>query len=395
MLSRLFKQHLAFCLNLPIVFRESFSRNGLMVINMLCRVVFCADVGEKLKQWAHMIAKGAGMTKKKKGLKAYPKKFLTALYRRMILIREFELRVIEERRAGLIPGLIYASIGQEAAAVGATAALNAGDVISSSHRGLGHFIGKGAAPQQLLAELAARSAGYCAGRSGATHVADAELGILGGNAIVGGGIPIAAGAALAFKLRHEPRLALAFFGDGAANTGAFHEAANLAGIWKLPLILFCENNLYSQGTAQDKQSALTNLAKRASSYGFPGVVVDGNDVLAVFETLQAAAERARDGGGPTFIEAKTYRLRGHYEGDPQVYRSEAEIERWKLHDPLLIYRARLSEAQILDEAESDALYSGVRSQIDAAVDGAKSAPMPQPDTAWQGVYGETHAGLLF
>ncbi|HIP71610.1 MAG TPA: thiamine pyrophosphate-dependent dehydrogenase E1 component subunit alpha, partial [Anaerolineae bacterium] len=258
---------------------------------------------------------------------------LAHLYRRMVLVREFELRAIEERRRGLIPGFIHSCVGQEATAVGACAALTQEDVITSTHRGHGHLLGKGGDPKFMMAELAGRSSGYCLGRGGSLHIADFDSGILGANGIVGGGFPIAAGAALAFQMRKEKRVALTFFGDGAINEGTFHEAANLAGLWRLPLIFFCENNSYGEGTPQHKQAPITDLAIRAESYGFPGVIVDGNDVTAVYEATQTARRRALAGEGPTLIEAKTYRFRCHYEGDPQVYRKPGELEAWQARDP--------------------------------------------------------------
>ncbi len=326
---------------------------------------------------------------------SYPQNFLTELYRRMVLVREFELRAIEERRNGLIPGFIHSCVGQEASAVGATAALKRDDVITSTHRGHGHLLGKGGDPKYMMAELAARSSGYCLGRGGSLHLADFDLGILGANGIVGGGFPIAVGAALAFSMRRESRVALCFFGDGAINQGSFHEAANLAGLWRLPVIFFCENNLYGEGTPQYKQAPLAELAERAASYAFPGVSVDGNDVLAVYEATQQAAERARAGEGPTLIEAKTYRYRGHYEGDPMLYRPAGELEAWQARDPIAGFRRRLLEAQLADAAALHALEQAVQEELDAAVAFAAAAPIPQVEEALAGVYGNTHEGRVF
>jgi TPP-dependent pyruvate/acetoin dehydrogenase alpha subunit len=330
-----------------------------------------------------------------KDLRAYPGDLLAELFRRMVLVREFELRAIEERRAGLIPGFIHSCVGQEASAIGACLALEGDDVITSTHRGHGHLIGKGGDPRYMMAELAARSTGYCRGRGGSLHIADFDLGILGANGIVAGGIPIAAGAALALSMRRERRVALSFFGDGAVNEGAFHEAANLAGLWRLPVIFFCENNLYGEGTPQSKQAPVSDLAVRAEGYGFPGVVVDGQDVLAVYQAVRGAAERARAGEGPTFVEAKTYRYRGHYEGDPQVYRRPGELEAWQARDPIPAFRQRLLDEGVLDEAALDQIEIGVQAQLDEAVAFAKAAPIPQPEEALQGVYADTHGGLVF
>jgi pyruvate dehydrogenase E1 component alpha subunit len=331
----------------------------------------------------------------KDDLTHYPQELLIHLFRQMTLVREFELRAIEERRRGLIPGFIHSCVGQEATAVAACAALSQQDVITSTHRGHGHLLGKGGDPKFMMAELAGRSAGYCLGRGGSLHIADFDLGILGANGIVGGGFPIATGAALAFKMRQEQRIALAFFGDGAINEGTFHESANLAGLWKLPIIFFCENNLYGEGTPQHKQAPITDLAKRAEGYGFPGVIVDGNDPIAVYEATQEARRRALAGDGPTLIEAKTYRFRGHYEGDPQVYREPGELDTWQARDPVPTFRARLLASGLFDETQLAEIEASVQSELDEAVAFATTAPVPVAEEALQGIYAETHEGLVF
>jgi TPP-dependent pyruvate/acetoin dehydrogenase alpha subunit len=328
-------------------------------------------------------------------LATYPRALLADLFQKMTLVRQFELRAIEERRSGLIPGFIHSCVGQEATAIGACLALEADDVITSTHRGHGHLIGKGGDPRYMMAELAARSTGYCRGRGGSLHIADFDLGILGANGIVAGGIPIAVGAALAFSLRRERRVALSFFGDGAVNEGAFHEAANLAGLWKLPAIFFCENNLYGEGTPQSKQAPVADLALRAEGYGFPGVIVDGQDVLAIYEAVRQAGGRARGGAGPTFVEAKTYRYRGHYEGDPQVYRPAGEMAEWQARDPILALRRWLLDSGLFDEAALGELEASVQKQLDDAVAFARTAPRPQPAEALDGVYGDTHDDRVF
>jgi len=325
----------------------------------------------------------------------YSKEFLQFLYRQMKLVREFELRAIEERRNGLIPGFIHSCVGQEATAVGACAALKVEDVITSTHRGHGHLLAKGGDPRYMMAELAARSSGYCLGRGGSLHISDFDLGILGANGIVGGGFPAATGAALAFSMRKEERVSLSFFGDGATNQGTFHESLNLAGLWKLPVIFFCENNLYGEGTHLNRHVPIQDLAKRAESYGFPGVVVDGMDVVAVYEVVKEARQRAIAGGGPTLIEGKTYRYRGHYEGDPQVYRLPGEMENWLKRDPIPAFHKDLLEAKLFTPEELDAVDQSVQAQLDEAVEFAASAPIPQPGEALQGVYAETHNGLVF
>lgn len=328
-------------------------------------------------------------------LGGYPRDLLAELFRRMTLVRQFELRAIDERRAGLIPGFIHSCVGQEATAVGACLALQPDDVITSTHRGHGHLIGKGGDPRYMMAELAARYTGYNMSKGGSLHMSDFDLGILGANGIVAGGIPIAVGAALAFRMRGESRVAVAFFGDGAVNEGAFHEAANLAGLWKLPVIFFCENNLYGEGTPQHQQAAVADLAVRAEGYGFPGVIVDGNDVLAVLNATRAAAERARAGEGPTFIEGKTYRQRGHYEGDPMVYRGKEEMADWQRRDPIPTFRRRLVESGVIDDGALEEIEGEVLRLLDDAVAFAKAAPLPEAATVLDGVYGDTHDGLVF
>lgn len=325
----------------------------------------------------------------------YDQHQLLDFYRRLLLVREFELRAINERKTGLIPGFIHSCVGQEATAVGACAALRRDDVITSTHRGHGHLIAKGGEPRYMMAELAARSTGYCGGKGGSLHMTDFDLGILGANGIVAGGIPAATGAALAFQMRQEDRIALAFFGDGAVNEGAFHEAANLAGLWKLPIVFFCENNLYGEGTPQSKQAPVADLAVRAQAYAFPGVIVDGNDVLAVYEATRTAAARARAGEGPTFIEAKTYRYRGHYEGDPMVYRTREEMEFWRKRDPIAAFRQRLLEEAGLPADTLEATREEVMATLDEAVQFAVDSPQPQPESALEGVYHDTHGGKVF
>jgi pyruvate dehydrogenase E1 component alpha subunit len=322
---------------------------------------------------------------------------LLELYRQLVLIRQFELRAIDERRQGLIPGFIHPYIGEEACAVGACAALNQDDVITSTHRGHGHLIAKGGDVRHMMAELAARELGYCAGKGGSLHMTDFDLGIMGANGIVAGGIPMAVGAALAFKQQagnNALRVALAFFGDGATNEGAFHEALNLAGLWKLPVIFFCENNQYGEGTPQHKQAPINQLSKRAESYAMPGVTVDGNDVRAVYDVMQAAVARARAGAGPTLIEGLTYRYRGHYEGDPQIYRAREEVEYWQTLDPIPRFRRVLVECGV-SEGDIEEAEGVVMGMIDEAVTFARQAPPAKLEDAMSGVYGDDHHGKVF
>ncbi len=324
----------------------------------------------------------------------YPASLLLAFYRQMILIRQFELRAIHERRQGLIPGFIHPYVGEEACAVGACAALNRDDVITSTHRGHGHLIAKGGDARLMMAELAARETGYCAGKGGSLHMTDFDLGIMGANGIVAGGIPMAVGAGLAFKMQGTSRVALAFFGDGATNEGAFHEALNMAGLWKLPVVFFCENNLYGEGTPQHKQAPVAQLSLRASSYAMPGSTVDGNDALAVYEATRAAVARARQGQGPTLVEGLTYRYRGHYEGDPQVYRAREEVTAWEAKDPIPRHKRRMVEAGI-GEADIEDVEGQVLAIIDEAVDYARRAPGVKVEDALHGVYGDIHQGAVF
>ncbi len=320
---------------------------------------------------------------------------LREMYHRLVLIREFELRAIAEREAGLIPGFIHACIGQEGTAVGGCMPLRSDDVMTSTHRGHGHLLAKGGDARRMMAELAGRTDGYCGGRGGSLHIADLEIGSLGANGIVAGGIPIAVGAALAFQMRGEQRIALAFFGDGAANQGAFHEALNLAGLWKLPAIFLCENNLYGEGTPQHEQAPIPRLSQRAASYAFPGVTVDGNDTLAVYEAVSKAAESARRGEGPTLIEGLTYRWHGHYEGDPMVYRPVGELESWQQRDPLCVLAGMLCDAGLLDKAGMDTIRAEVSAVLDDAVAFARQSPLPDGLDALSKVYADTHEGKIF
>ncbi len=245
---------------------------------------------------------------------------LVELYRLLVLIRRFEERASELRLAGFIPGFLHPSIGQEAVAVGVCAALGPNDAITSTHRGHGHMLARGADPQRMYAELYGRRDGYNRAKGGSLHMIDTELGFLGANGIVGAGIPLATGAALQLKRRGAGAVAVSFFGDGATNEGAFHESLNLASLWNLPAVYVCENNLYGEFTRQDKHQTVKDVAVRADAYAMPGVIVDGNDVLETLRVTSEAVTRARAGEGPTLIEAKTYRHRGHYEGDMGAYR---------------------------------------------------------------------------
>jgi len=314
-----------------------------------------------------------------------PEGQLLEAYRRMMLIRTFEERVSDLYRDSEVPGFVHLSIGQEASAVGACLPLDEADVITSNHRGHGHCLAKGLAPEPMMAELLARATGTNGGLGGSMHIADPDHGIFGANGIVGAGVPIAAGAAVASQLRDERSVVVSFFGDGAVAQGAFHEAANLAALWRLPVVFFCENNGYAEFSPSADQHPVP-LSVRAAGYGLEYVHVDGNDVEAVAAAMTGIVARIREGGGPVFVEAVTYRWHGHYEGDPERYRSPDERADWQAsRDPLAIARARLLERgtkpDALDEADAQ-----VRERIEAAVEAARQAPVPQMTAMFSSVY---------
>jgi pyruvate dehydrogenase E1 component alpha subunit len=306
--------------------------------------------------------------------------------RQMCLIRAFEEQAEQLYIRGMVHGTMHLSIGQEASAVGACAALRPDDYILSTHRGHGHCIAKGARVELMMAEFMGKETGYCRGRGGSMHIADVAGGNLGANGIVAGGIPIAAGVGLSLKMRRDPRVCLTFFGDGAANEGAFHEALNMAAIWTLPVIFFCENNTYAMSMHVERAFPIPHIADRAAAYGFPGVVVDGNDFLAVYAAARDAVARARSGGGPTLIEAKTYRWRGHSKSDRNLYRTQQEIEEWKQRDPIVLLRRRLLELELLSEQQAAIVEAEIKAEIEAAVEFARNSPDPDPSSLEDEVY---------
>jgi 2-oxoisovalerate dehydrogenase E1 component len=303
---------------------------------------------------------------------------LVEMHRRMLLIRGFEQRVAELYRDGEVPGFVHLSIGQEATAVGACWPLRLTDVITSTHRGHGHCLAKGLDPLGMFAELMGKEQGTNRGRGGSMHIADPKLGIFGANGIVAAGLPIAAGAATAAQLCTDGSVAVAFFGDGASAQGAFHEAMNLAAVWQLPAIFFCENNGYAEFSSASTQHA-ASLEQRSAGYGIPYAAVDGNDVTATTAAMDNVVVAARAGGGPAVIEASTYRWHGHYEGDPQRYRSPDEIRAWEARDPLLAHEARLRRAGVGDD-EIKELESSVADQLDQAVEAARRLDSPAAGT---------------
>ncbi|MBI4759218.1 MAG: pyruvate dehydrogenase (acetyl-transferring) E1 component subunit alpha [Chloroflexi bacterium] len=317
---------------------------------------------------------------------AVEKEKLIEMYTKMLTIRRFEQRVAEHFAAGKIPGFVHLYIGEEAVAVGTCANLRPDDYITSTHRGHGHLIAKGGDLKRMMAELFGKRTGYCKGKGGSMHIADVELGILGANGIVGGGPPIAAGAALSAQYRGTDQVVACFFGDGAANQGTFHEGLNMASIWKLPVIFVCENNHYGISLSQLKHMNVADIADRAKAYDIPGVAVDGNDVIAVYEAAHEAVRRARAGEGSSLIECKTYRHRGHFEGDPQVYRPPEEAEAWLKKDPLPRFEAKLMEMGVLTGEKAKQIEQGIVAKIDEAVRFAEESPFPAPEELGDDVY---------
>jgi acetoin:2,6-dichlorophenolindophenol oxidoreductase subunit alpha len=309
------------------------------------------------------------------------------MLRQMLTIRRFEERASDDYVAGKIYGVVHCYIGEEAVAVGVCSALERTDRIISTHRGHGHCIAKGADLNRMTAELYGRQTGYCKGKGGSMHIADFEIGMLGANGIVAGGISIITGAGLAAQMEGKGGVAVSFFGDGASNAGPFHECLNIAATWKLPMLYVCENNMYAAQTSAASTHALSDVAARAAGYGIPGVVVDGNDIFAVYQAANTAVERARAGGGPTLIECKTYRWRAHTErrGQPDA-RDAAEIEAWRDKDPVALLVRRLREQGELDDAELNAVEGEITAALDAAVAFAEASPFPLPEQATDDVF---------
>jgi TPP-dependent pyruvate/acetoin dehydrogenase alpha subunit len=304
----------------------------------------------------------------------------------MLLIRLFVETVERLFSRGLVRGTTHPAIGQEAAAVGVCGLLRRGDTVTSTHRGHGHLLACGGDPNRMMAELFGKATGYSRGRGGSQLMADFRIGFLGANGITGGSIPFATGLALAARLRGTGAVTVCFFGDGASNQGTFHEALNLAGIWKLPVLYVCENNQYAMSTPVCAAMAIADVAARAAGYGFPGVVVDGNDLLAVRQAAAAAIARARSGAGATLLECKTYRLSGHSRGDQRRYRTSAEErEAWR-NDPIRRWRHGLQRAGLLDAAADRAIRAEVRQRVRAAIAFARRSPDPDSSTLEHGVF---------
>lgn len=317
---------------------------------------------------------------------ALSKQKLVGMFETMYRIRLFEQKAQEFFAAGEIPGFVHLYLGEEAVATGACASLTDKDSITSTHRGHGHLLAKGGDLKQMMAEIFGRQTGYCKGKGGSMHIADMDLGILGANGIVGGGGPLATGAALAAKYKKTDDVTICFFGDGASNQGTTQEALNLASAWKLPLVFVNENNGYGISCPQCKSMAIVDIADRAAAYDMPGVVVDGNDVLAVHEAVAEAVKRARNGEGPSLVECKTYRWRGHFEGDACTYRCDEEVKEWMAKDPIPRFEAKLVEGKTLTQKELDEVKARIEQDVEDAVAFAKESPLPAAEALLNDVY---------
>ena len=308
------------------------------------------------------------------------------LYEKMVRIRQFENEVEKNVQRGHLHGTTHLYNGQEAVAVGVCSALQNGDYISSTHRGHGHAIAMGADIHKMMAEMFGKITGYSKGKGGSMHIADIEEGNLGSNGVVGGGIPIAVGAGLSMQMQQKNNVVACFFGDGAINEGSFHEALNMASIWQVPVIFICENNMYGMSSAIGDMTNIDQLSERALAYGIPGVTIDGNDVLVVKETMERAVERARNGAGPTFIEAKTYRFKGHSKSDKQLYRMEEEVEAYKKRDPIIQLEQKLLGAAIDAADRIKAIQRTVQREVEAATEFATVSDEPGIDELYTDVY---------
>jgi len=304
------------------------------------------------------------------------------LYQTMVTVRQFETMTGELFAEGKIPGFIHLSIGQEGSSVGVCSALRSDDYLTTTHRGHGHMIAKGADLNKMVAELFGKKTGYCKGKGGSMHIADFSIGFLGANGVVAGGLPIITGAGLSIKMRKTDQVAVCFFGDGASNRGPVHEAMNMASIWKLPVIFCVENNQFASTTRTSYACSVEDIATRAAGYNMPGVSVDANDILAVRKATTKAVARARKGEGPTLLENKTYRIRGHFEGDPQKYRNDEEIASWKDKlDPINRFAKVLNQKKILNKKKMQQIWDEVAAKLQAAVAFAEKSPFPEPEEA--------------
>lgn len=316
----------------------------------------------------------------------FSKEKLIHLYKQMWDIRLFEEKIDELIKQGKLHGTTHLCIGQEACAVGSCAVLRKDDKITSTHRGHGHSIAKGADMKRMMAELFGKATGYCKGKGGSMHIADVENGNLGSNGVVAGGIPIAVGSALTAKMKKFDYVTLSFFGDGATNEGSFHEALNLAAIWNLPVVFICENNQYGMSSPVQEMVNIELLSNRAKAYGFPGVTIDGNDMIEVINTVYEAVERARDGKGPTFIEMITYRFNGHSKSDKLIYRTREEEKIWYKKEPINRFKQILLQANILTESEAEKIKEMSLHEVEEALRFAENSPSPTKDDLLTDVY---------
>jgi pyruvate dehydrogenase E1 component alpha subunit len=314
------------------------------------------------------------------------KERLIWIYEMMNKIRKFEEKALSLFESNKLRGSVHLYIGEEAIAATVCSLLKDTDYIASTHRGHGHCIAKGAELGKAMAELMGKATGYCKGRGGSMHIADFTRGNLGANAIVGGGIPIAVGGALAAYMKCTDQVAVSFFGDGASNQGTFHEGINLAALWKLPVIFICENNGFGISVPLKESTSVENISDRAKGYGIPGYTVDGNDVFAIYDVVEKAIKRARAGEGPTLIECKTYRWLGHWTGDPQVYRTREEVEEWKKKCPIKRLREYMLKNKVLAEEEINKIEQDTQAQVDEATEFALNSPEPDPATVLEDVF---------
>lgn len=320
-------------------------------------------------------------------MSSYQENFLTNLYATMFRIREFEEQVFELYKLGLMPGLAHLYIGEEAVAAGACAALEEKDFIGSTHRGHGHLIARGADTKKMMAEILGKKDGYCKGKAGSMHIMTLDKGILGANGVVGGGIPIATGAAYMAKIKDTKQVTLCFMGDSATNEGSFHESLNMASAWDLPIVYVIENNLYGISVGLKRVTKVADLSVRAQGYGMKGISIDGNDVLKVYETVKEAVDYARQGNGPTLIECKTYRHKGHHVGDPGLeYRTREEEEEWKARCPLPCFKDYLLKEKKATKKAISELELSIIEEIKEAVEFAKNSPYPDPSEAFEDIY---------
>ena len=313
---------------------------------------------------------------------------LLDIHRRMVRIRTFEEEAGKLMESGKIPGALHLYVGEEAVAAGVMVHLRDSDQITSTHRGHGHLVAKGGDLKKMYAELFGRATGYCKGKGGSMHISDLDLGMLGANGIVGAGPPIAIGAAFSNKYRGTDDVTCCFFGDGASNEGTFHEAANMAALYKLPVVFICENNGFGEFTRQERHQAIHDIADRAAGYGMPGVVVDGMDALAVFESAGEAIARARRGEGPTFLEYKTYRYYDHVgvRGMGVIYREDSEVLEWRQRDPIDLMEARLAEQGLLSPQAATAIHEAVLAEVREAIAFAEASPFPEPSALMEDIY---------